>query len=343
VLKFALIPAYKPVLDLPGFVQALLEEGFSGVIVVDDGGGDPFTDTFTVLRKMENVTVLTHATNQGKGAALKTGINHILNTYGDNAVLVTADADGQHLVKDIIAVLEASEATPKALTLGAREFSGNVPFRSRFGNSTTRIIFKHIHGILLRDTQTGLRGMTAENARAFLNIRSQGYNFELDMLIMAKDRQIPLLEVPIDTVYMENNQSSHFNPLFDSAKIYFSMFRFACAGLVATIIDNLVFIILFSSGLPIIASQIGSRTGASIVNYRMVHGMVFHSREKHRSAAPKYIATVIILGLVSYGLIVFSSKYLAIPVIVAKIAAETLIFVASFLIQKVLIFKEGAP
>lgn len=337
----ALIPAYRPDVNLLQLVQSLLDRDFFAIVIVNDGRESEYNVVFETLSNISGVTVLNHVVNLGKGAALKTGINHICGIWEDDAGIITVDADGQHKVEDVIKVAQELNQNRQNLILGCRNFTGNVPFKSWFGNTSTRFLLKLAHGLSLTDTQTGLRGMSAELARKFLTIRANRYNFELDMLLDVKKLGVTIREIPIETIYLDDNKSSHFNPIFDSAKIYFSLFRFSGAGFITAIIDNLVFIILFFLGLPLFASQATGRTIASTVNYVMVKNLVFHSQERNSIALPKYIATVIVLGLLSYSLILFSVAYLPLPVILAKIFAEALIFLSSFLIQRTFIFKEA--
>ena len=245
----ALIPAYRPDALLPQLARALLEHEFSAIIIVNDGSESEYNTIFENLSNISDVTVLKHAVNIGKGAAIKTGINHICGIEDADTGIITVDADGQHKVDDIINVARELRQNQQKLILGSRSFSGDVPFRSRFGNASTKFLLKIAHGINLTDTQTGLRGMSTELARNFLAIKANRYNFELDMLLEVKKLGVEITEISIETIYLDDNKSSHFNPVFDSAKIYFSLFRFSGAGLVAAIIDNMVFIILFFPSL----------------------------------------------------------------------------------------------
>jgi len=341
LVLIALIPAYRPEPILVSIVQSLLEDNFSAVVIVNDGSGSNYNSVFYNISNLDGVDVIHHAINLGKGAALKSGINHICNKWNIKAGIVTVDADGQHKVNDIKNIAKELEQNSQNLILGARNFSGDVPFKSWLGNELTRFLMKIVHRLKLSDTQTGLRGFSAESAINFLSIRSNRYDFELDMLLLANKLDLPITEIPIETVYIDNNRSSHFNPIFDSAKIYFSLFRFSSAGVIAALIDNLIFFIMFFFGFSILGSQICGRFVASIVNYLMVKNIVFHSSESHSIALPKYIAAVIILGLLSYSLILLSAEYLPLPVMLAKIFAEALIFLASYLVQKTFIFKEN--
>ena len=336
----ALIPAYRPGQSLVDVVTGLIAQGFPHIYVIDDGSGDDYREYFHKAAKL-GARILTHPVNQGKGAALKTGISAIRTDLPDTMGIVTVDADGQHLPEDVAAVARTFAAQPRSLVLGARRFD-DAPLRSRFGNELTRVMFRIFHGSALEDTQTGLRAFDLDFAQALLAVPSCRYEFELDMLILASRSQKAVISTPISTIYMDGNKSSHFNPLIDSVKIYFSLLRFSFAGICAAIIDNAVFAILIMAGLPIFSSQVVGRTIASVANYLMLKRMVFHSNQADRIAGPKYVALVVVFGLLSYGLILTSQSLFDANVITAKIIIETLIFLANYGLQRSMVFKERA-
>lgn len=334
----AVIPAYKPSFGLVEIVRGLAARPFASIVVVDDGGGPDFAAVFAEVEAVERVVLLRHAVNLGKGAALKTAFNH-LAVNDPECLLVTLDADGQHALDDVMAVREKLLAEPDALVVGARAFTGEVPLRSRLGNSLTRALFRLLVGIRLGDTQSGLRGMSANFARQLLTLRSQRYEFELDMLLAARRQGRRFAEVPIQTIYIDGNAQSHFNPVFDSLKIYFVLLRFALASVVAALIDNAVFLSAYEISSSILGSQVAGRLVALVVNYAMVRNFVFLSHERH--SLPKYVAAVIILGALSYGMIRLLADEFGMPVIAAKLAVETGIYVVNFLIQRHIVFRTG--
>ncbi|MDN5710134.1 MAG: glycosyltransferase family 2 protein, partial [Planococcus sp. (in: firmicutes)] len=129
------IPAYKPEEPCKLIIEEAISAGFSRIIVVNDGSGADYEGFFDELEKLPQVTLLTHAVNQGKGRALKTVFHYILNEQLPIEAIITADADGQHLVSDMVRIADELEASPNHVVLGARDFSQpNIPFRSRFGN-----------------------------------------------------------------------------------------------------------------------------------------------------------------------------------------------------------------
>lgn len=220
-----LIPAYKPDMRLVDLTNLLLTHEDLRVVVVDDGSGDAFKDVFSALD--ERVSLISYPVNKGKGGALKTGIKYIYDNMPDCERLITADADGQHTYPDIKKVIEKSIECPGALVLGSREFDGQVPFRSKFGNSLTRFVFAVATGVKVQDTQTGLRGFDREGMKLFLDVPGDRYEYEINVLLVAARAKTPIHEVTIKTVYINDNESSHFNPIKDSMKIYSCIFKFA--------------------------------------------------------------------------------------------------------------------
>src|SRR5580704_17873055 len=282
-----LIPAYRPSPGLVGLVRALSEKGTPAIVVVDDGSGPEYREIFAQAANFPHVQLLRHATNLGKGAALKTGINVALCTFPGLLGVVTADADGQHHPDDIERVAQVFLERPDSLVLGSRSFDKDVPLRSRFGNVATRGIMHALLGQKLTDTQTGLRGIPTPLLMRMLRVESTGYEFELEMLIAAHHMSIPVVEQPIQTIYEPGNKSSHFNPIVDSMKIYFVLLRFGSVSFVTALLDNLVFILARHYTGSVLVSQIIGRACAVTFNYSTVRGSVFYSKQSHRTVLPK--------------------------------------------------------
>jgi putative flippase GtrA len=147
------------------------------------------------------------------------------------------------------------------------------------------------------------------------------------------------VEEPIRTIYEPGNQSSHFNPIVDSMKIYFILLRFGSVSLLTALLDGLIFYLTFHRTGNILGSQVLGRLFALTFNYSVVRGSVFHSRQRHREVLPKYLLLVLVSGTVSYGGIQFLRSSLKIDPTIAKVIAEGMLFFINFAVQRLLIFK----
>jgi glycosyltransferase involved in cell wall biosynthesis len=225
-----LIPAFRPPAALLDTVRALHARSAPPVVVVDDGSGRAFSPIFRAVAAVPRVTLLAHPENMGKGSALRTGIEHVLRAGLSAPGLVTADADGQHAVEDILRIRETLRRRPDALVLGARVFDATVPLPNRLGNRLARWLLRRVGGPGLGDTQTGLRGIPLDCLPGLVALRSTGYEFEMEMLLEAHAHGLRVLECPIRTIYGEGHRSSHFKPVRDSARIALLIARHALAG-----------------------------------------------------------------------------------------------------------------
>ncbi len=334
-----LIPALKPAHSLLEVIDALLlNDKVESLIIVNDGSPGEYDAIFEAAAKRDKTVVLRHAVNLGKGAALRAGMNHFLCHATHGCVLVTADADGQHLPNDIMAVGAQAEANSRELVMGARAFSGEVPLRSRFGNDLTRWIFRALIGIKVTDTQTGLRGIPRALMPVLLRLKTKGYEFELEMLISAARARIPIKAVPIQTVYLDGNQSSHFNPLLDSMRIYFIFARFLSSSFISSILDFLIFAVVFLATNSLIGGIATARAVSGTLNFTLNKNIVFQSRAEWWRLLVKYAVMEIVLGTVSLLFIRALWHQLGWSPYIAKPLVEVVLFVGSYAVQRNLVF-----
>ncbi len=217
-----LIPAYMPDQMLVTLTETLHRKGLA-IVVVNDGSTE---DHAPVFEKVSAVaTVICHERNRGKGAAIKTGLQYIRDHISRRCVVVTADADGQHSPEDIVAVCERALTEENTLVLGSRQIGKKAPFRSRVGNSVTRFIFRANTRCRIYDTQTGLRGFGSELLDILIPIEGDRYEYEMKVLLHFARNHLPVVEVPVRTIYFDGNVSSHFNTIKDSFRIYREIFR----------------------------------------------------------------------------------------------------------------------
>jgi glycosyltransferase involved in cell wall biosynthesis/SAM-dependent methyltransferase len=332
------IPAYEPAAALVDLVEAIAGAEARSIVVVDDGSSAAAAPIFERIARIPRVVLLAHAVNLGKGQALKTAFNHVLlHAGGDIAGVVTADADGQHLAADVLRVAARLESSPGSLVLGSRSFEGRVPLRNRAGNVITRGVFRLIVGRRLVDTQTGLRGIPRAFLGELLTLEAGRYEFELEMLVRATERRIPIEQIAITTVYGGDTRS-HFNPLRDSLRIYFVFVRFAGLSLVTAAIDYSTFAVVYAGAGNILLATVAARALAGVFNFAANRTVVFRSRGSIGREAAKYAALVVALMSVSYGLVTTLVIVLGFGVYVSKLLAEGALFAASFALQDLVVF-----
>ncbi len=333
------IPAYKPGEGLIRVVHEILTQTNYGVVVVNDGSGEAYDAVFAALP--EGAVVLKHDVNRGKGAALKTAYAYIAE-HGACTGVITADADGQHLIGDIIRVGEALEADDQALILGSREFVGDVPARSKFGNTLTRLVFRISSGVRVYDTQTGLRAFGIQWMKEMLAIEGQRYEYEMNVLLHCAKKGIPIREIPIQTVYENNNSGSHFHPLRDSVKIYGVILKFVSASLAAFCIDYLLLLLVrwltrdLGEDLSLLISVVTARVTSSLCNYHLNRRLVF--AQGTRTSILKYYLVAAGLLLFNYGLLWVLNVALPVPLAAAKILVELLLYPLSYVLQRRFVF-----
>ena len=331
-----LIPAYKPDERLIDLTRELLGEGLR-VLLVDDGGQQTFKHIFDSCREL-GAEVAIHAVNMGKGRALKTGINAALNTWPDLTGIVTADADGQHTPKDILRLVDAMHEHPDTLILGSRAFTGNVPKKSLWGNKITRNVYRLVSGIKVGDTQTGLRALPA-----MARIDGERYEYEMNVLLKLRDMNIGVFEVPIETIYINDNAGSHFNPVRDAIKIYGVIFKHLIAYLFSSgfsfVVDYALFWLCLGFGLGGFVSYAIARIISSQVNYRINKHVVFGDRGG-KYAMVKYYALCVVQGAIGAGLVQLLPTILPVSEAFIKIPVDIVLFMLSYMIQRDYVFNK---
>jgi len=201
----------------------------------------------------------------------------------------------------------------------------------------TRQIFRLATGTKLGDTQTGLRGFSRAMLPELLLLEGERYEYEMTVLAhLCRDGRRPL-EVPIETVYIDGNKSSHFDPIRDSMRIYFVLLRFFASSILAAGIDFAGFSIAFALTHNVLTSIIVGRL-SSLANFALNKRFVFHSGVPLPKALLRYYLLVAGVAAVSYGAICGLTVYLGWNVFVTKLVVDTVLSLASFSIQRTLVF-----
>ncbi len=341
-----IIPCLNPDEKMIQLIKNLRNHHFEHIVVINDGSHTKYDSFFEKAKEEFNCHVLRHHVNLGKGRALKTAFNYVLNTFPNHVGVVTVDADGQHSVEDIVSCSEVLMENTDQLIMGCRDFSAqNIPFRSRFGNIMTRNVFKFLCGVAVSDTQTGLRAIPYDYLKTLMNVSGERFEFEMNMLIDTKQSQMAITEVPIQTIYLEENKSSHFNPLVDSLKIYSVFLKFIVSSFSSFLIDIALFTIfmnLFKSSswsAYILMATISARVISSIANFMINKNTVFKLKENSASIAIKYYVLCAIQMLLSGIGVSYLYQLVTVNEVILKLIVDIILFLLSFQIQREWVFK----
>ncbi|MBE6588255.1 MAG: glycosyltransferase family 2 protein [Ruminococcaceae bacterium] len=369
-----ILPSYKPDEKLLSTVLGLKEAGFDDIIVVDDGGGKDYNKYFDEVRAVEGCTVLVHPENRGKGAALKTAFRWYLDNRQGRGV-ITVDGDGQHRPEDIVICGEKLLSKDKVI-LGCRDFTQpDVPARSAFGNKFSCGVFKVLVGMKISDTQTGLRAIPTKYLDMMCTVKGDRYEYETNMLLFMKRHKIPYSETKIRTVYINENETSHFRPVRDSMRIYSLIFKylfttpfmlFLGSSMICYFFDWLMFtginfyVSKIAEGLIItVASYGGARLISSMLNFylnRLIFkkqgGSVLSTMIKYYllvafnllvgSVAVHLISTGLlnVSGVVDFCRTINAESPSTVLESVIKLPVDGMLYVCSYTVQKYIVFKK---
>lgn len=340
-MSVVIIPAYKPDETLVTITDQLWAYGCQ-MVLVDDGSGEEYQKIFD---KVEDICiVLHHSENRGKGAAIKTALTYIKNELWDSGLVGIMDCDGQHLPEDMMKLLEFAGAHRKALVLGVRTVGAEMPLKSRLGNKITRMIFRLVSGVKVSDTQTGLRAFDAEMIQKLLSVEGERYEYEMNVLMTCAKKKIPIEEVPIRTIYRdENNSNSHFRSFVDSVRIYKDILKFTFSSLASFLLDYVLFSLMMffmpHTAVYTFLANIAARAVSAFYNYSMNCRFVFHTKRKAKIAAHYFALAGFILIMNNLILGMFTQVF-HLSVYPAKLLTECILFIFSWLIQKFVIFRK---
>jgi glycosyltransferase involved in cell wall biosynthesis len=209
----ALIPALNEERAI-GQVVSGIRPHVSGVVVVDDGS----TDRTGEIAREQGASVLRHGTKQGKGAAVRAGLTHILARADVDYVLLL-DGDMQHLPEEAPRLIEAAAATGADLIVGERRFDrAAMPASRYYANLYGTRALSSFMGVQLRDTQCGYRLFRADMLRR-LKLRAREYDIETEMLVKVGRLGGRIAHVPVSAVY--NGARSKLRPVRDTTRTCF--------------------------------------------------------------------------------------------------------------------------
>jgi glycosyltransferase involved in cell wall biosynthesis len=205
----ALIPAFDERRTI-GDVVHQIAPLVSTVIVVDDGSRDGTGQ----LARAAGADVVQHSTNQGKGAALRSGLQRAL--AGPYSHVLILDGDMQHVPSEAGRLLQVAQASGADLVVGERSFDRRAMPASRYyANRLGSAALSRLIGMDIRDTQSGFRVFRADLLRR-MALRATGYEVETEMLVKAGRLGASVVGVPVSAVY--GTAVSKLRPVRDTTR-----------------------------------------------------------------------------------------------------------------------------
>lgn len=222
----ALIPCYfeeKRVGEVARRVRAQLDT----VLVVDDGSTDRTSDE----AKATGVEVIRHDVNQGKGAAIKTGLR-ALSARDRIEYIIILDGDGQHLPEEIPRFIDEANRTGAAMFVGNRMTDlKTMPAVRRMTNQFMSAKISGVCGQEIPDTQCGFRMMRRHLASALCAAPSTRYDYETEMLVIVSRQGCKIAAVPVSTIY--GDEKSKIHPVRDTLRFFKLLSRLKREGATA--------------------------------------------------------------------------------------------------------------
>ena len=239
---YILIPSYEPEKELIPLVDSLFDLGFD-IILVNDGSKEQYDEIFDKVK--DKVIYLEQKPNKGKGAALRMGFSYANINNKDHKFVITVDGDGQHAVEDIVKMNELLHENKATTVFGVRTFDKNTPKRSRNGNFMSRLCRTQITKDFMQDDQCGLRGFPINMMNELLTIRGDHYEFEMNVICLFQLKRYKYIEMPVQTIYLDNNSNSHFSPGLDTYRIQTIIWQYDLVPLIGFIFGCLGYRLLF--------------------------------------------------------------------------------------------------
>lgn len=345
-----IIPAYNPDEKFVWFLDSLQKSGYVHIIVVNDGSRAD-TDKYFEIARNAGCTVLNHHTNSGQGRAYKTAFGYYSEYHKDNGKysdtigVIQCDCDGQHHIEDINKCAGLLRRYPNKFILGVRDFSDkSIPFRSRFGNNCTSFIFRFFCGLDIKDTQTGLKGIPSSYIPDLINTPGERFEYASSVLLEMKKQRVEILQFSIQTIYINGNETSHFNPLLDSIRIYSLILKYLLSSLSSFVVDIALFSVFiyllkgYFNDCYIIISTFLAKIFSCTYGYIINKQFVFQHKGDRIITAIKYFSLCIVQSSCSG----FFTKYVVGITdwneVICKVFVDTVLFFISFQIQNRWVF-----
>ncbi len=227
-----------PVYNHPNRIEQVLSqilERTPHCILVNDGSDEPCTQLLQRLANQyghEQVTLVEHIYNQGKGAAVITGMKVAFAKHFTHVLQV--DADGQHQLSDIEKFIAIAQLNPEAIISGYPIYDATVPKGRLYGRYLTHVwVWINTLSFRIKDSMCGFRVYPLQSIEPVYRQQylSPRMSWDTEMIVKTDWAGIPIINVPTKIHYPENGVS-HFRIFKDNVliswmhtRLFFGMLR----------------------------------------------------------------------------------------------------------------------
>lgn len=218
------IPVYNHERAIPDVLAAVLAHGLSHglhCVLVDDGSNAVCAAVLDRLadKHPQDVTLLRHATNRGKGGAVLTGLHYLAQHGYSHALQI--DADGQHDAADIAQFIALSARDPQAVVSGCPIYDDSVPKGRLYARYLTHVwVWINTLSFDIRDSMCGFRLYPLAAVTALTSVQKIGsrMDFDTEILVRLHWRGVRVINLPTRVRYPSDGVS-HFKLWLDNVLI----------------------------------------------------------------------------------------------------------------------------
>jgi dolichol-phosphate mannosyltransferase len=346
-----LIPAYNPPDNMISYLEDLRKNGFTRIVIVDDGSREDRQHVFKEALKM-GFTILHHDKNSGKGCALRSGFEYYMQKcHGKYDGVILVNSDGRDRAEDcvkIAAALAGEKAKKRSrIIIGSRDFnSPGADKVTKRCNALMSFFFSFLFGQHLNDVLSGFRGIPDSQVLRCLRYSEKTYCYDMAVLIGFERKGYKEISVPVLPANPEAEK--HFHPLWDTLLInlvvWKKMMIFGATSIAASVVDLFLFwllteFILRGASYRIICATILARIVSASVNYHLSRKYVFRSNESRRKSLRQFMGLAACQCLISaFSVHLLEAVFNTRPILL-KILIDSFLFFAAYKVQDKFIFK----
>ena len=347
-----IIPLSAPDEATAGYIEDLIKNKIEDIILV--AGNEKAHREFTEKAALRSEVTVICAKKPGRGAAIREAFRFLSENRKDTDGAICCTEDGRYPYEALDICIKAFEENPGCVICGARDLENeNAPAKKRAGSKISSLIYRFATGIRLKDTQSSLRLIPADQFEYFAKLAGKSKGYETRMIIGIMNKKIPYTEVSVPFVYTDENVRENFRSFKDRIIVYSIVLayflKFAISSVSSYLIDMGIYALLLyflenrlSVGSQVLVCTVVSRVISSLFNFTLNRKTVFKATDNLAASTVRYYIIAVIKLAASYALIYFFTDLLCITgfaQLIIKAIVDIVLFLFSFQFQKNWVFK----